>query len=296
MKALLRTLIIAAGLAVTGCVGDDAPAQPADGTTFGAGSGVVTYAGYAPLASRPIRIYYHIPAAGNMRTMPVLLVFPGIERNAADYLAAWKKAADRKHIMVFAFEFPADTYKSSQYIEGGMFSGNRLLERKDWTFAVVEAVFDKIKSDTGSGAVAYDMWGHSAGAQFVHRYVTFMPEARVNCAVAANAGWYTVPDMATEFPYGLKGTDMTVVWVNRLFGRKLWVQLGTADIGTGNLNTTPGANAQGATRYARGKYYFAEAQRISRENGVALAWSLDEVGGVGHDYVKMAEYAAGTLY
>ena len=38
------------------------------------------------------------------------------------------------------------------------------------------------------------MFGHSAGGQFVHRFVQFKPNSRVNYAISANAGWYTVPD------------------------------------------------------------------------------------------------------
>jgi hypothetical protein len=45
------------------------------------------------------------------------------------------------------------------------------------------------------------MFGHSAGAQFVTRFVTFMPQHRP-IAVAANAGWYTTLDDLVEFPTG----------------------------------------------------------------------------------------------
>ena len=62
----------------------------------------------------------------------MLFVFPGLERNAADYLNAWRTEASNRNVMVFVFEFPTETYSTAQYIEGGMFQGNTLLDRSEW--------------------------------------------------------------------------------------------------------------------------------------------------------------------
>ena len=50
----------------------------------------------------------------------------------------------------------------------------------------------------------YALYGHSAGGQFVHRYVAFADAPRMESAVAANSGWYTMPDDGA-FPYGWGG-------------------------------------------------------------------------------------------
>ena len=63
-----------------------------------------------------------------------------------------------------------------------------------------------MKAATGNRSASYLLYGHSAGAQFVHRYLYFVPEARVAKVVAANAGWWTLPDLAVGFPYGLRGS------------------------------------------------------------------------------------------
>src|SRR5271155_4121645 len=39
----------------------------------------------------------------------------------------------------------------------------------------------------------YYLYGHSAGGQFAHRLVLFMPNARYQRVVAANPGYYTMP-------------------------------------------------------------------------------------------------------
>ena len=103
--------------------------------------------------------------------------------------------------------------------------------------------------------------------------------------------------MDVAYPYGLKNTDVaTTSRVASLFARKLIVHLGTADTDRNGLNTSAGAEAQGANRYQRGKYYFSEAKRISTKDGCSLNWDKYEVAGVAHEYAKMAAAGAKILY
>ena len=71
--------------------------------------------------------------------------------------------------------------------------------------------------------------------------------------------------------------------------------MGTADTDRNGLNTSAGAEAQGANRYQRGKYYFSEAKRISTKDGCSLNWDKYEVAGVAHEYAKMAAAEQNTL-
>lgn len=295
-KVLNLLILILCGISVTSCFQDDKSESLGETSGFLPGDGVVSYTGYAPLADRPVRIHYHIPAGGNSMKMPVLFVFPGQERNAGEYLAAWRSESEQRNIMVFAFEFPESSYTTEQYIEGGLFRGNSLLAPSEWTFAVVESVFDAVRKDTGSSQTKYDMWGHSAGAQFVHRYVTLMPDARVNRAISANAGWYTLSDVNVAYPYGLKNTGFAASGLADLFHRNLIIHLGTADTSRSGLNTSAGAEAQGANRYQRGTYYFAESKRISDSGGHLFDWTKHEVKGVAHEFAKMAVAAVDILY
>ena len=75
------------------------------------------------------------------------------------------------------------------------------IERKKWTFSAIEHIFDDIRARTGSSCEKYSIFGHSAGSQFVHRMVLFRNDLRIEYAVAANAGSYTLPSFETKFPY-----------------------------------------------------------------------------------------------
>lgn len=289
-------LVIICSVFLTSCFDDDVIPTPGEEQKFLPGKGVLTYAEYSPLKDKPIKIHYNIPTDGNMANMPVLFVFPGQERNADDYLKAWTTESDKRKFMVFVFEFPEAYYSSSAYNEGGLFVGNVLQGQSNWTFSLIEPVFNKIVKDTGAKADGYDMWGHSAGAQFCHRFLTFMPNTKVKRLVSANAGWYTMPNVDIDYPYGLKNTNVGSGQLKTLFGKKLIVCLGTADTSRDGLNTTAGAEAQGINRFERGKFYFSESKSISSGLGYDFNWEKIEVPGVGHDYEKMAAVAAEYLY
>lgn len=124
--------------------------------------------------------------------------------------------------------------------------------------------------------------------------MSFKPDNRVRRAIAANAGWYTVPDFDIAYPYGLKDSPATKEGLTRFFAKKFYLALGTADTNPddSNLNKTPGAMAQGAYRYARGLHYWEAAERA--KGGAAFNWEKVPVQGVGHEYKKMIA-AAGQL-
>lgn len=286
-------ILMVAAIGLTSCWKDND--DNGDTRTFKPGQGIVSYSGYQPLSSKPIKLHYYIPASGNMADMRILFVFPGTNRNADDYLVPWKSIADRKKMMVFSLEFPANTYTVAQYIEGGMFSGTTLLPESSWTFSMIEPLFEYIKSETGNTRSGYDMFGHSAGAQFVHRFMTFKPDNKVDRAVSANAGWYTVLDFNIDYPYGLKGSPATEAGLVKFFAKKFYLELGTADTDPNDpsLNTTPGAMAQGATRYARGLNYWNVA--LAAKGNHTFNWEKKEIQGVGHDYARMIAAAGEFL-
>ncbi len=292
MRKLLILLLLPALL--SGCWKDDEGVD-ADTVHFTAVSGVANFT-YAP-TGKTLKIHYNIPASGSRKNMPVLLVMHGTDRDADNYLLAWKELSDAKGFMVFAPEFgTADFPADADYTQGDMFQGSTLKDEEQWGFSIIEALFDFIVKDLSGNQKTYDMWGHSAGAQFTHRYVMFKPYARLNRAVSANAGWYTLPDPTVDFPYGLKNSPVTSQTLGYSFGQRLTIQLGTADTNRdSNLNTSAGAEAQGTNRYERGKYFFNVANQ-KKTSYSAFAWEKREVAGVAHKYREMAADAASWLY
>ena len=95
-----------------------------------------------------------------------------------------------------------------------------LNQKNKWTFSLIEPVFDLIKNELNYKHNFYDVFGHSSGGPFVHRDSWVVPNSRANRAIAANSGWYTMPDSTISFPYGLSGTNSSLFDIqNALFSK-----------------------------------------------------------------------------
>jgi len=127
--------------------------------------------------------------------------------------------------------------------------------------------------------------------------VLFKPDARIKRAVAANAGWYTLPQYDVHFPYGLRGSGFDQHGLARVFSKDLIVLLGTSDNDPyhRSLRRTSEAMAQGSHRFERGQTFFAEAERAAVRNGLRLSWRVEFVPGVGHSNRGMSPAAAELL-
>ena len=262
--------------------------------------GVIEYTNYEPLSNKPFNIHYYIPSTVNQTTAPILFIFPGTDRNADDYLETWITLADQKGVMVFAFEFSVNYYPmSTNYQTGFILDENGNLNNEDvWTFSVIEPVFDFIKTNLVNNTNSYNMFGHSAGGQFVHRFVQFKPNSRLNYAVSANAGWYTVPDTSVDFPYGLKNAGISNEDLQNSYLKNLEIHLGQNDNDPNDpaLRKTPEANSQGLHRLSRGRYFVNQSDSISQSLNFPSSWVKKELENVGHEQQKMAVFAAQEMY
>jgi poly(3-hydroxybutyrate) depolymerase len=249
-------------------------------------------------AGRTVTIWYHAPA-GFVPGTPVVIVMHGVKRNADDYLRDWTGLSDRLHFIAVCPEFSQKEFPGEAgYIYGNTVdSHGRSLPREQWAFSVIEPVFDAVKGRLGLTSQRYSLFGHSAGAQFVQRFVYFVPEARIDRAVAANAGWYLLPDFAHAFPYGLKGTPVTRSDLRHALSSPLTILLGESDTDAKDpaLRHTPEAEAQGPYRFARGKYFFARAEESAAALGAHFGWTLGTAPGIGHSDAGMAPFAVKYL-
>lgn len=222
-------------------------------------------------------------------------------RNADDYLAAWKAMAESNNILVIAPEFENRfaRYTTNDYQEGNLFTffGTKN-PREEWAYVVIENIFDKIKADNNLSNETYDIFGHSAGGQFVHRMIMLMPGARIGTAIAANAGFYTFPDESLDFPYGLKHTGVKIrPGAGQAFKKNLTILLGELDNDPtlGILRMTDLAMEQGPHRLGRGTKFYTVCKNLASKHGFEFHWKIDTVMNVGHNYKKMSQDAASLL-
>lgn len=250
-------------------------------------------------ADKPIRVWLFRPAKFTS-TAPILFVMHGTLRNGETYREPWVPLAGESGALVVVPEFGLDHYRDTRtYQFGNMRSknGESIAEDK-WTFAAIEHLFDHLKTSTGSQREQYYLFGHSAGAQFVHRMVLFQRKNRIALAVTANAGSYTLPDHSVAFPFGLKDSGLADEGLKAALQVPLLILLGEKDIDTNDkyLPKNPGAIAQGPTRLARGHCFFESAEAASQRLDTPLRWTKQIVPGVGHDNSRMAPVAAKLMF
>jgi poly(3-hydroxybutyrate) depolymerase len=246
-----------------------------------------------------LTVWHYRPAAASAGA-PVLFVLHGVGRNAEDYLNDWIDQANRHNFLLVVPEFSKAEFPGEEaYNSGNLFdAAGQLRPREQWSFSMIEPIFDRVRAQLGSQRGDYLIYGHSAGAQFVHRFLYFVPSARVTRAVAANAGWYMLPELATAFPYGLKGTPVDEAALRTALARPLVVLLGEADTDGQHqsLRHTPESDAQGLYRLARGQYFYAQARATAAALGAPFQWTLSTVPGVAHVNKDMAPFAARQLF
>ena len=143
----------------------------------------------------------------------------------------------------------------------------------------------------------FALYGHSAGAQFVHRYILLTGAPRAEAIIIANAGSYTLP-LDRPFPEGLRGTAANPATLRAVFARPVILQLGEADTDPnhGSLPRDPWAIAQGSHRFARGWFFFDTVRRAAETQGAPFAWRVATVPGVGHSNAGMAAHAFALLF
>jgi len=265
------------------------------GEPVSVGTGKFTFVDPQGNAERPIRVFYHRPKKFRANGA-VHFVMHGVKRNAESYRDKWIKYSDSKGFLLLTPEFSKEHYaKSRRYNLGFMrTSKGQLRDKAKWSFTAIERIFDQVVADNQLGAKEYSIYGHSAGGQFVHRFVLFMPDARYKLAIAANPGWYTMPSQEVSYPYGLGGTEVDEAQLKKCFSRKFVLLLGSADTNQKdkNLRKTPEANAQGPHRFARGKEFIRQSRTLAKQMDVKIKWRMQTVRNVGHSNSKMAPAAA----
>lgn len=245
-----------------------------------------------------LKVWYYLPETFTADST-IVIVMHGNSRDGDRYRDQWADIAAAGNFVVVAPEFPRPAFPSAnEYNLGYVFAADGTIRpESQWSFSAIERLFDAVREDLSSNAVNYTLYGHSAGSQFVHRFLYYKPNARVSLAIAANAGWYTLPDYVDLYPYGLRGASVPESSLRNTLSRNVVVLLGDQDIDTqsSSLRRTPEAMQQGPNRYSRGQHFFEAALTSAGELGVDFNWLLIVVPGADHDNGKMAIGAAALI-
>jgi poly(3-hydroxybutyrate) depolymerase len=223
---------------------------------------------------------------------PLLVVFHGVVRNAAEYRDFAITMADRFKVLLVAplldeRRFPEEEW----YQRGGVLGADgKATPKQEWMFNVVGAVVAETRAREKKPALPYYLIGHSAGAQFLVRLAAYMP-GEAKRIVAGNPGSLLFPNREHEFGYGLGGLPPELsddAMLQRYFAAPLTLYLGTADVTPRRrFDASPAGMKQGPHRLARNRTCFALAEAMAKAHGWTFNWRKVETKGIEHEAAKM---------
>lgn len=293
MKSAGRFGRLAALLAVLGFGLAAAPGWARACEPLAPGSSRIEFAGWS---GPKLPVHVHKPKAGGAGSR-ILFVMHGVQRDGDRYRDEWRDLAEQHNLVIVVPTFGRKDFPTTESYNFGNIIDQRgqRVPRELWSFSAIEPLFDEIVCRIAGNQRGYALYGHSAGGQFVHRYVAFADAPRLEVAVAANSGWYTMPTDAA-FPYGWGGDVAGLVVPEKAFQRPLTILLGTADNDRNHpsLRKNQQADRQGLTRFARGHGFLAAAQERAGKT-VPLRWRIAYAEGIGHDNGGMAPFAVPYL-
>lgn len=284
------------------------------------GSGVFLMEGSK---ERLFKVYYHKPLQFNEQTK-VLMVIPGAGRNGDSYRDAWVEESEKYNVLILSPMYDEDQYPFEDYHFCGLIKDVNLGEAfslstnsnqvhlkeealsfsiqtnsDEWLFNDFDKVFDMVVSANGMIQTGYDIFGHSAGGQILHRMSIFQKTTKAKKIIAANSGFYTLPDFETPMPFGIKDCGLNEDDLKSSFKRELILLVGEKDNEYetgGTLLRSNTVDKQGLHRLARGRYFFQFSQNIAKVKNQDFNWTMMVVPGVGHNHRFMGDAAGRLLY
>lgn len=288
-----------------------------------AGSGNFYMDGGLANKNKRIRVFYHQPKQFN-RKSKILIVIPGTGRNGDNYRDAWISAAEKYNVLILAPSYAEKDYDYGAYHMGGLIydldvagsltsdpnTNHEFLKEEDfkfkvsrdpeeWIFNDFDRLFKLVVEEFGSDQTSYDMFGHSAGGQILHRMAIFQSKSQVDQILASNSGAYTLPEFDVPLPFGIGNSGITEIELKESFKKKLVLFIGELDNENeqgGLLLRSTTVDRQGIHRLARAKYFYDISEKVAIEMTSEFNWELEIVRGIGHDFHKMSEAAANYLY
>ena len=240
-------------------------------------------------------------SAGYRPDRPVVFVQHGVLRNGDEYRDFWIPAADRHGLLIVAPTFSDEQWPGLDSYNNGLVIGSDGVSVRpvsDWTYGVLGRIWADLQAAGITSRAQCHLFGHSAGGQFVHRLLSSQSHAPFEAAIAANAGWYTLPDLGLDYPEGMRIDGLNAAHLTRLLAFPLTLLLGECDndVDAPNLPKNPEALRQGPHRHARGHHYALAGTAAAQRLSVPCNWITRDVAHIGHNGHAMSVVAASVWF
>ena len=256
--------------------------------------------------------YSYVPTTLNEKTEILVLVHGtpkdlSPEDNAEFYATSWKEFAEAHNLILIAPAFDQENF-SSRYGDHAM-SGYRGLFGREigadgWVLRLVEAY----RNVTDISNERFYLYGHSAGGQFVSRFLVSHPET-VQRAVITSAATYPQPDVGLKWPFGMDELHADIEWdedttnhVDIVPEKQKWLDatqiqlsviVGMNDTAELPIELIPGQ--KGKNRITIARNWIKDMNAFAASNGVESKFKLELIPGVGHSMSQLLPYSQNAL-
>ena len=224
---------------------------------------------------------YLPPAAGP--ATPILVCVHGITRNAWDMTAMLAPHCAARGVALLAPLFTRERHRHYQRLAQ---PAHGLRPDRVIDF-MVQTLQQRLRSD---GLPIY-LFGFSGGGQLAHRYAFAYPERVAAVAIGA-AGWYTFPEPARAYPFGIAtaAPGLPPMQPERFLRIPACVLIGERDVRRdSSLNQSPEIDAQqGHTRLERAQRWIAAMHNQARAYGYTTRYELRPLTRAGHSFARCA--------
>jgi poly(3-hydroxybutyrate) depolymerase len=215
---------------------------------------------------------------------------------ARTFLGRWTAFADQEQIVLLAPAFDQQNF-GGHAGPGGGYRG--LFGRHVGADAFVNAIVDETHEAIPDLPETFALYGHSAGGQFVSRYLVMHPE-RITAAVISAAGTFAFPNPDVAWTNGMKPLQRRIRWsddepweeIEIAPDAKGWVRAAqipvTVVVGshdTAEIKSIPGN--PGRSHVERAQAWVQAMIDLAREYGETPHVQYVEVADVAHDSAKL---------
>ncbi len=261
----------------------------------------------SPVRSKPTTLrheygsYVRYVPAGTIRGV-VVLVHGSLGkketaiRAAQAYLGRWTTFADRERFVLLAPAFDQENF-GGHAGPGGGYRG--LFGRHVGADVFVNAIVDETREAIAGLPEKFAIYGHSAGGQFVSRYIVMHPE-RISAGVISAAGTFAFPDPDVAWTNGMKPLRRRIRWADDEPWEKIeiapdvngWVKAAQTPVAvivgsrdTAEIKPIPGN--PGRSHVARAQAWTQAMADLARKHGQTPRVRYVEIADVGHNSAQL---------
>ena len=226
-------------------------------------------------------------------------------RAAEVFIERWIDVAEQRRLVLLAPAFDQENF-GGHAGPGGGYRG--LFGRRVGADEFVNAVVDTTRKRFPSLPERFYLYGHSAGGQFVSRYVVRHPN-RVAAAVISAAGTFAFPDPDVAWTNGMGPLRRTMRWsddepwqeIDIQPDREAWLAAATLPItvivgaeDTGKIDPIPGN--PGENHVERGRLWVREMNALARRHNKLGKVRFKKVPGVAHNSAALTPYCVEAFW